>query len=184
MFIADFHIHSKYSRATSKECVPETLDLWARRKGLDLIGTGDFTHPAWREELRDKLRWLLPELYYTGTIRTTQAREPKEAASVDAPRAVPITSIQASRYEGTYTNSLYGIVLIRRAGDALTVHMGPDLNFYYRRLTYQGNDRFVDHRGQLVQFLPDGGGRYKIRFNELNSGVDPYFSFVEALCEP
>nr|WP_317413685.1 UvrD-helicase domain-containing protein [uncultured Solibaculum sp.] len=55
MFIADFHIHSKYSRATSKQCVPEYLDLWARRKGLSLIGTGDFTHPAWREELKEKM---------------------------------------------------------------------------------------------------------------------------------
>ena len=54
-FTADFHIHSKYSRATSRDCIPEMLDLWARRKGLDLIGTGDFTHPAWREELREKL---------------------------------------------------------------------------------------------------------------------------------
>ena len=55
MFTADFHIHSRYSRATSRDCVPEMLQLWARRKGLELIGTGDFTHPAWREELRDKL---------------------------------------------------------------------------------------------------------------------------------
>ena len=55
MFIADFHIHSRYSRATSKECSPETLELWAGRKGLDVIGTGDFTHPAWREELKEKL---------------------------------------------------------------------------------------------------------------------------------
>ena len=55
MFTADFHIHSRYSRATSRDCVPEMLELWARRKGLELIGTGDFTHPAWREELRDKL---------------------------------------------------------------------------------------------------------------------------------
>lgn len=55
MFIADFHIHSKYSRATSRELVPELLELWARRKGLDLVGTGDFTHPAWREELSKKL---------------------------------------------------------------------------------------------------------------------------------
>ena len=54
MFIADFHIHSKYSRATSKDCVPEMLDFWARRKGLHLIGTGDFTHPAWRAELKEK----------------------------------------------------------------------------------------------------------------------------------
>ncbi len=55
MFLADLHIHSKYSRATSRDCVPEILELWARRKGLDLIGTGDFTHPAWREELKKKL---------------------------------------------------------------------------------------------------------------------------------
>ncbi|MGI5835750.1 MAG: UvrD-helicase domain-containing protein [Chloroflexota bacterium] len=55
MFIADFHIHSKYSRATSRECVAEVLELWGRRKGIDVIGTGDFTHPAWREELKEKL---------------------------------------------------------------------------------------------------------------------------------
>ncbi len=55
MLIADLHIHSKYSRATSKDCVPEALDLWARRKGIGLVGTGDFTHPAWRAELADKL---------------------------------------------------------------------------------------------------------------------------------
>lgn len=54
-FIADLHIHSKYSRATSQECVPEMLDLWGRRKGIDLLGTGDFTHPAWRAELKEKL---------------------------------------------------------------------------------------------------------------------------------
>lgn len=52
---ADLHIHSKYSMATSKKCCPEHLELWARRKGLAVIGTGDFTHPAWREELREKL---------------------------------------------------------------------------------------------------------------------------------
>ena len=55
MYIADLHIHSRYSRATSKECTPEHLDLWARRKGIHIVGTGDFTHPAWREELAEKL---------------------------------------------------------------------------------------------------------------------------------
>lgn len=55
MYIADFHIHSKYARATSTQCVPEHLAFWACRKGLQLIGTGDFTHPAWRAELREKL---------------------------------------------------------------------------------------------------------------------------------
>lgn len=55
MYIADLHIHSHYSRATSKDCTPEYLDFWARRKGIQLLGTGDFTHPIWREELRQKL---------------------------------------------------------------------------------------------------------------------------------
>ena len=39
MLIADLHIHSKYSRATSHNCEPEMLDLWARRKGIGLVGT-------------------------------------------------------------------------------------------------------------------------------------------------
>ena len=55
MYIADLHIHSRYSRATSKDCAPEHLDLWARRKGIRITGTGDFTHPTWREELNEKL---------------------------------------------------------------------------------------------------------------------------------
>lgn len=55
MYIADLHIHSRYSRATSKDCTPEYLELWARRKGIHIVGTGDFTHPAWREELKEKL---------------------------------------------------------------------------------------------------------------------------------
>ncbi len=55
MYLADLHIHSHYSRATSKDCTPEHLDLWARRKGIGLVGSGDFTHPAWRRELEEKL---------------------------------------------------------------------------------------------------------------------------------
>ncbi len=63
MFISDLHIHSRYSRATSKECTPEHLDLWSRRKGIDILGTGDFTHPAWREELKEKLEPAESGLY-------------------------------------------------------------------------------------------------------------------------
>ena len=44
MYIADLHIHSKYSRATSRDCNTAHLDFWARRKGIQLLGTGDFTH--------------------------------------------------------------------------------------------------------------------------------------------
>ena len=55
MYIADLHIHSRFSRATSKDCDLPHLDWWARRKGIGLLGTGDFTHPAWRAELKEQL---------------------------------------------------------------------------------------------------------------------------------
>ena len=55
MYIADLHIHSRYSRATSRELTPEKLDFEAGRKGIRLLGTGDFTHPEWRKELLEKL---------------------------------------------------------------------------------------------------------------------------------
>ena len=54
-FYADLHIHSKYSRATSKSCNLEELALWAQKKGLSVISTGDFTHPAWFNEIKEKL---------------------------------------------------------------------------------------------------------------------------------
>ncbi len=54
-FIADLHIHSHFSIATSKQLIPEYLDYWARLKGITVIGTGDFTHPGWIKELKEKL---------------------------------------------------------------------------------------------------------------------------------
>lgn len=55
-FIADFHIHSKYSRATSKDMDIEHIAEWAKWKGIKLMGTGDFTHPFWFSELKKKLK--------------------------------------------------------------------------------------------------------------------------------
>lgn len=54
-YYTDLHIHSKYSRATSKSLNLEELAIWAKKKGLNVIGTGDFTHPAWFEEIKEKL---------------------------------------------------------------------------------------------------------------------------------
>jgi DNA helicase II / ATP-dependent DNA helicase PcrA len=55
MFIADLHVHSKFSRACSRDCDIEHLSLSALRKGLTVLGTGDFTHPAWAAELKQAL---------------------------------------------------------------------------------------------------------------------------------
>ena len=63
MFIADLHIHSKFSRACSKDCDIEHLSWWALRKGLTVLGTGDFTHPAWSAELKETLLPAEPGLF-------------------------------------------------------------------------------------------------------------------------
>jgi len=62
-FIADLHIHSRYSRAVSKDMTPESLYRWAQLKGITVVGTGDFTHPAWVAELQEKLEPAEPGLY-------------------------------------------------------------------------------------------------------------------------
>ena len=62
-FYADLHVHSKYSRATSKDCDLEHLSLWGRKKGVTVIGTGDFTHPAWFSEIKEKLVPAEPGLF-------------------------------------------------------------------------------------------------------------------------
>ena len=68
-FIADFHIHSRYSRACSKALTVAELATWAKLKGLGLLGTGDFTHPLWLEELKDALREAGGGLYEHGGVR-------------------------------------------------------------------------------------------------------------------
>ncbi len=62
-FFADLHVHSKYSRATSKNADLEHLAYWAAKKGIALVGTGDFTHPAWNAEIKDKLVPAEPGLF-------------------------------------------------------------------------------------------------------------------------
>jgi len=62
-FVADLHVHSKYSRATSKEMNLESLDKWAKIKGIKVLATGDFTHPAWFQEIKTKLEEAEPGLY-------------------------------------------------------------------------------------------------------------------------
>ena len=62
-FIADFHIHSKYSRATSPQMDLENLDKWAKIKGIKVLGTADFTHFEWFKNLKEKLEPAEPGLF-------------------------------------------------------------------------------------------------------------------------
>src|SRR5687767_15783288 len=62
-YVADLHIHSRYSRACSRDLTLPNLAWWARRKGIGVLGTGDFTHPAWYDHLRETLHPAEPGLY-------------------------------------------------------------------------------------------------------------------------
>ena len=62
-FIADFHLHSKYSRATGKNTDLENIDKWAKIKGVKVITCGDFTHPVWFKNLEEKLEPAEPGLF-------------------------------------------------------------------------------------------------------------------------
>lgn len=62
--ITDFHVHSRFARACSKFLTLPALDNWARAKGIDLLGTADFTHPVWFSEIRDQLSEIRPGIFH------------------------------------------------------------------------------------------------------------------------
>ncbi len=62
-YVADLHIHSPFSRATSPDCSPAGLAAWARIKGIQVVGTGDVTHPGWFSLLQQELEPAEPGLF-------------------------------------------------------------------------------------------------------------------------
>ena len=109
MMIADLHIHSKYSRATSRDSVPEMLELWARRKGIHLLGSGDFTHPAWREELREKLVPAEEGLY---RLRNDLRQPDRIAGEQIQPRFVLSGEISSIYKKNGRTRKVHNVILL------------------------------------------------------------------------
>ena len=64
--IADLHLHGKYARATSKNLTLDMLEKYGKIKGIDILGTGDFTHPAWIKHMKESLT----EISGTGIYQT------------------------------------------------------------------------------------------------------------------
>ncbi len=115
MYIADLHIHSNYSRATSRDCTPEHLDLWARRKGIHIVGTGDFTHPAWRQELNDKLEPAEDGLY----VLKKEYRIKDAAAETDfTPRFVITGEISSIYKKNDRVRKVHSLILLPGLEDA------------------------------------------------------------------
>ncbi len=108
MYIGDLHIHSRYFRATSRDCTPEYLDLWARKKGIDIVGTGDFTHPAWRRELAEKLEPAEDGLY----VLKKEYRMGGAGDSVRRPRFVVTGEISSIYKKGDRVRKVHSLLLL------------------------------------------------------------------------
>ena len=109
MQIADLHIHSRYSRATSRDCCPEQLDFYARRKGITILGTGDFTHPAWRQELSEKLLPAEDGLYRLREELAQQGNAPPDAVP---PRFVVSGEISCIYKKDGKTRKVHNLILL------------------------------------------------------------------------
>ena len=109
MYIADLHIHSRFSRATSKEGDAPHLDLWAGRKGIGLVGTGDFTHPAWRAELQEMLT-PAEEGFYTLKPQYRLAQE--TAGAAHPPRFVLTGEISSIYKKNGRVRKVHNLILL------------------------------------------------------------------------
>ena len=108
MYIGDLHIHSRYSRATSRDCTPEYLDLWARKKGIDIVGTGDFTHPAWRIELAEKLEPAEDGLY----VLKKEYRIEESGVPDKRPRFVMTGEISSIYKKGERVRKVHSLLIL------------------------------------------------------------------------
>ena len=116
--IADLHIHSRFSMATSKEGTPENQDFWARKKGISLIGTGDFTHPVWREELKERLVSEGNGLYH---LRDAYVKEESRKFPGEGTRFVVSGEISSIYKKNGKTRKVHNVILLPslEAADAM-----------------------------------------------------------------
>lgn len=116
--IADLHIHSRFSMATSKEGTPENLDFWARKKGISLIGTDDFTHPVWREELKERLVSEGNGLY---RLRDEYVKEESRKFPGEGTRFVVSGEISSIYKKNGKTRKVHNVILLPglEAADAM-----------------------------------------------------------------
>ncbi|MFF5209248.1 endonuclease Q family protein [Streptosporangium sp. NPDC000396] len=162
-FHADLHIHSKYSRACSKDSDLEHLTWWARRKGITVVGTGDFTHPLWFDQLREK---LLPSESEPGLFRL------REELDRDIVRMLP-SSVASSRVR--FMLSVEISTIYSRGGRTRKLHhlvYMPDFDAaaaFNRRLGQLGNLSSdgrpilnIDSRDLLEITLDSGDGAYLV----------------------
>ena len=106
-FIADFHIHSKYSRATSSQMDLEQLDKSAKIKGIKVLGTGDFTHPEWFNNLKQNLVSAEPGLYY---LKSHPAESGTNFKPEEKPRFILTTEVSCIYSKGGRVRKIHILI--------------------------------------------------------------------------
>ena len=111
-FIADLHIHSKFSRATSPDLNPENLWVWAQLKGLQVVATGDCVQPDWLKELKDKLEPAEPGFFQLKE-KYAKPLEKKVPASCRGPvRFVLSTEISSIYKKNEVVRKVHNVVIL------------------------------------------------------------------------
>ncbi|HKL31348.1 MAG TPA: endonuclease Q family protein, partial [Tangfeifania sp.] len=106
-YIADLHIHSHFSRATSKTLTPEHLDYHAGLKGIKVVGTGDFTHAGWLSELREKT-----EPDGTGFFKLKKEYQPDSPFGDNDTRFLLTAEISNIYKRGGQVRKVHNVVLV------------------------------------------------------------------------
>jgi uncharacterized protein (TIGR00375 family) len=134
--ITDLHIHSKYSRACSANLTPSNIAAWCRTKGVDVIATADYTHPAWLAELEKKLEpaeaglyRLRPE-YVAEDGQKSYRPAPVPAGGGREPRFICSTEIACIYKKGERTRRLHLVVLAPSLAAARKLHYWLDDHGY------------------------------------------------------
>ena len=152
--IADLHIHSRFSMATSKEGMPENLDFWARKKGISLIGTGDFTHPVWREELKERLVSEGNGLY---RLRDAYVKEESRKFPGEGTRFVVSGEISSIYKKNGKTRKVHNVILLPslEAADAMAQRLEKIGNIHSDGRPILGMDSH-DLLEMMLDVCPEG----------------------------
>ena len=152
--IADLHIHSRFSMATSKEGTPENLDFWARKKGISLIGTGDFTHPVWREELKERLVSEGNGLY---RLRDEYVKEESRKFPGEGTRFVVSGEISSIYKKNGKTRKVHNVILLPslEAADAMAQRLEKIGNIHSDGRPILGLDSY-DLLEMMLDVCPEG----------------------------
>ena len=111
-FIIDVHLHSRFARATSRELNPANLHKWSALKGVDVVGTGDYTHPAWFAELSEQLEPAEEGLYQLEPGRRTAVERELPEHCRRAVRFMLSVEISTIYKKGAKTRKIHHVVIL------------------------------------------------------------------------